>query len=161
MKVLVVNSGSSSVKYRLFDGQATVAKGLVERIGEDGGQAPDHEAALGPVLDSLDLTELAAVGHRVVHGGDRFTQATVGDDDVVATIELLPQDGAAAASTAAVTVPAHGTASVPASLWATAPGSALLVRSAGGPLVALAASSTDRPGGAFALALGVPVPRST
>lgn len=84
-----------------------------------------------------------------------------GDTEVVATIEVLPQEGAAAASPATVMVPAHSAASVPASLWATAPGSALLVRSAGGPLVALAASSTDAPGGAFALALGVPVPRST
>ena len=45
-RVLVLNSGSSSVKYRLFDGTATVAKGLIERIGEPGGAAPDHRAAL-------------------------------------------------------------------------------------------------------------------
>ena len=89
MKILVLNSGSSSVKYRLFDGTETLAKGLIERIGESGGDAGDHEAALQQVMGSVDLKGLGAVGHRVVHGGSEFGQATVVDDEVYATIERL------------------------------------------------------------------------
>ena len=89
MKILVLNSGSSSVKYRLFDGPRTLAKGLVERIGESGGDASDHEAALQQVMASIDLAGLGAVGHRVVHGGSEFGQATVIDDEVFAVIERL------------------------------------------------------------------------
>lgn len=89
MRVLVLNTGSSSVKYRLFSDERTIAKGLVERIGEDGGDAPDHESALRRILDETDLEGLAAVGHRVVHGGSEFTGPTLIDDDVVATIERL------------------------------------------------------------------------
>ena len=88
-RVLVLNTGSSSIKYRLFDGSATVAKGLIERIGEPGGDAPDHRGALQRVMDELDLTGLVAVGHRVVHGGPEFSAATVIDDEVVARIEAL------------------------------------------------------------------------
>jgi acetate kinase len=86
-RVLVLNSGSSSVKYRLFDGSETVAKGLLEKIGESGGDAPDHRAALQQIMDAVDLDGLAAVGHRVVHGGARFDRPTMIDDDVVADIE--------------------------------------------------------------------------
>jgi acetate kinase len=89
MKILVLNTGSSSVKYRLFDGTTTVAKGLIERIGESGGDASDHEAALQRVMASLDLEGLAAVGHRVVHGGSEFADATVIDDEVFTVIEQL------------------------------------------------------------------------
>jgi len=88
-RVLVLNSGSSSVKYRLFDGSATVAKGLIERIGEAGGAAPDHRAALQQIMDAIDLDGLAAVGHRVVHGGAGFTGPTLLDDEVVAQIEAV------------------------------------------------------------------------
>ncbi|BCJ54372.1 acetate kinase [Actinoplanes sp. NBRC 14428] len=138
MKILVLNCGSSSVKYRLFDddpagasssaaasspaaaGSAassspaagaasspaagpgasspaaagsgaavTLAKGLIERIGEAGGDAADHTEALQRVMESVDISGLGAVGHRVVHGGSRFGSATVIDDDMVATIEDL------------------------------------------------------------------------
>ena len=89
MKVLVLNTGSSSVKYRLFDGSDTVAKGLVEKIGESGGDARDHTAALRSIMDELDLDGLGAVGHRVVHGGSEFARATVIDDEVVAAIDRL------------------------------------------------------------------------
>ena len=89
MKMLVLNCGSSSVKYRLFDGSSTLAKGLIERIGEEGGEAGDHEAALQQVMAAVDLEGLGAVGHRVVHGGERFARATVVDDEVVAAIEEL------------------------------------------------------------------------
>jgi acetate kinase len=90
-RVLVLNCGSSSVKYRLFDGADTVAKGLVERIGEPRGSASDHEAALRSVMSRLDLDGLAAVGHRVVHGGIRFSAPTLVDDEVVIAVrELIP-----------------------------------------------------------------------
>ncbi|GLY98938.1 acetate kinase [Actinoplanes sp. NBRC 103695] len=88
--ILVLNTGSSSVKYRLFSAELeTVAKGLVERVGEDGGDAPDHESALRSIMSELDLDDLQAVGHRVVHGGAEFTGPTVIDDEVVAAIERL------------------------------------------------------------------------
>lgn len=100
--VLVLNSGSSSVKYAVLepDSGALVAEGIVERIGEDveqGGVA-DHAAAMQVVFDSLaddghdlDRLGLAAVGHRVVHGGPDLYQPTVVDDALVARLrELAP-----------------------------------------------------------------------
>ncbi|MFC9061167.1 acetate kinase [Streptomyces sp. NPDC057074] len=113
-RVLVLNSGSSSVKYQLLDmrGGDRLAVGLVERIGEEtarlkhtpaggesrewSGSIPDHESALKAVAAELakdglglDSPELAAIGHRVVHGGRRFTEPTVIDDAVLAEIERL------------------------------------------------------------------------
>lgn len=88
-RVLVINSGSSSLKYRLIDvaDERTLAAGLVERIGEQSPladeSAPDHTAAFGLMLERLkghgvDLGEpLAAIGHRVVHGGERFVEPTL------------------------------------------------------------------------------------
>ncbi|MEV0279132.1 acetate kinase [Streptomyces sp. NPDC050610] len=114
--VLVLNSGSSSVKYQLLDmaDSARLATGLVERIGEEtsrlthsplatGGakrerERPiaDHDEALRAVTEELaadglglDSPELAAIGHRVVHGGQRFSGPTVIDRDVLAEIERL------------------------------------------------------------------------
>jgi acetate kinase len=98
-RVLVLNSGSSSVKYQLLEmaGGAgdRLASGIVERIGEVP-EIPDHSAALKKVADELaaqglglDSPELAAVGHRVVHGGTRFTEPTLITDEVVAAIERL------------------------------------------------------------------------
>ncbi|SEF92717.1 acetate kinase [Actinacidiphila yanglinensis] len=96
-RVLVLNSGSSSVKYQLVDmaDGTRLASGLVERIGEEGGVA-DHAEALRQVARDLtgkglglDSPELAAVGHRVVHGGTRFTEPTLITDEVVAEIEEL------------------------------------------------------------------------
>lgn len=115
-RVLVLNSGSSSVKYQLLDmaDGTRLAVGLVERIGEETsrlkhtpltggggsrertGPIADHEAALKAVAEELssdglglDSPELAAIGHRVVHGGLRFTAPTVVDDAVLAEIERL------------------------------------------------------------------------
>ncbi|WP_329141120.1 acetate kinase [Streptomyces sp. NBC_01476] len=94
---MVLNSGSSSVKYQLLEmtDHSRLASGLVERIGEEGGVA-DHAAALRQVSAELrgqglglDSPELAAVGHRVVHGGTRFTAPTLITDDVLAGIEQL------------------------------------------------------------------------
>jgi acetate kinase len=90
-RILVINCGSSSVKYRLYDGTSVVDDGKVERIGEADAGPPDHEAALSGVLKRLDLTGLAAVGHRVVHGGSEFAAPTLIDDAVAAAIrELIP-----------------------------------------------------------------------
>ena len=88
-RVLVLNSGSSSVRYRLFDGDDVITKGHIERIGESGGDAADHDEALQILMDRVDLHGLAAVGHRVVHGGERFTTSTVVNDEVLAAIEEL------------------------------------------------------------------------
>ncbi len=89
--VLVVNSGSSSLKYQLrSSGGERLEAGSIERIGDGG-----HDAALTQVLQRLDdarpavLESLAAVGHRVVHGGTRYTTATLVDDDVERGIEEL------------------------------------------------------------------------
>ncbi len=113
-RVLVLNAGSSSVKYQLIDmlDGARLASGLVERIGERGGRlrhtprsgparesasaCADHAAALKAVAEELaadglglDSPELAAIGHRVVHGGRRFTAPTVITDEVLREIRRL------------------------------------------------------------------------
>jgi acetate kinase len=92
MKVFVVNSGSSSIKYQLVDldtGEATVS-GLIERIGEPGGEASDHTEGMRQVLNHLGSDrEFVAVGHRVVHGGPRFTEATLITDEVEREIDEL------------------------------------------------------------------------
>ena len=94
-RVLVVNSGSSSLKYAVVeaDSGTVIADGIVERIGdgvEDGG-VPDHAAALQVVFDELadDMAGLVAVGHRVVHGGPDIYRPTLVDDVLIAKIEEL------------------------------------------------------------------------
>jgi acetate kinase len=88
--VFVLNAGSSSIKYTVLavESGTLVADGIVERIGVPGG-VPDHATALARVLAEIGDTAIDAVGHRVVHGGERFTDATVIDDDVEAAIEQL------------------------------------------------------------------------
>ncbi|MDR7251322.1 acetate kinase [Nocardioides sp. BE266] len=112
-RVLVLNAGSSSLKYRLLDGStgAAEASGSVERIGESNGKLThavggedhteerpiaDFEDALRSALDAfdthgpaLDPGSLAAVGHRVVHGGDLFAEPVVVDDRLLETVEDL------------------------------------------------------------------------
>ncbi|MGC5021571.1 acetate/propionate family kinase [Micromonospora sp. DT47] len=88
-RVLVLNCGSSSVKYRLYDGETVRDKGTVERVGEPGGGPADHATAVREILDRLDLGGLVAVGHRVVHGGRKFSQPVLIDDGVFAAIEEL------------------------------------------------------------------------
>ncbi|SCL66206.1 acetate kinase [Micromonospora citrea] len=90
-RVLVLNCGSSSVKYRLFDGDRVLGKGTVERVGEPGGGPAHHDAAVRQILAGLDLAGLTAVGHRVVHGGKRFGEPVLVDDAVLAAIrDLIP-----------------------------------------------------------------------
>ncbi|WP_293911730.1 acetate kinase [Deinococcus sp.] len=88
--VLVLNAGSSSLKYQLYGaGGARHASGLIERIGE-GGSDPDHAAALVRVLAELPATvTVQAVGHRVVHGGEAFREATVITPKVIQAIQDL------------------------------------------------------------------------
>ncbi|MGR6321884.1 acetate kinase [Micromonospora soli] len=88
-RVLVLNCGSSSVKYRLYDGEEVRDNGKIERVGEPGGGPADHETAVREIIDRLDLGGLSAVGHRVVHGGRRFSTPTLIDDRVFAAIEDL------------------------------------------------------------------------
>jgi acetate kinase len=91
-EVFVVNSGSSSIKYQLVDVEtgAAIVGGLIERIGEPGSKAKDHTAGMKIALDALgDGHDIAAVGHRVVHGGTVFTEATVITAAVQKQIEKL------------------------------------------------------------------------
>jgi acetate kinase len=95
-RVLVLNTGSSSVKYQLRSDGERLASGMVERIGEPGSPVAGHEAALEIVAAELaqrglglDSQELAAIGHRVVHGGTIFTEPTLITDEVVKKIEEL------------------------------------------------------------------------
>ena len=90
-RVLVVNAGSSSLKYEVLDVEAGVAalSGAVERIGVAGSGVPDHTAAIAGVLEQLDAESIDAVGHRIVHGGSVFAQATVIDDAVETEIDRL------------------------------------------------------------------------
>ena len=113
MNILVINCGSSSLKYQLIDSETEVALavGICERIGIDGRlnhtpnggekvvieQAmPDHEVAIRMVLDALtnenygvikNLDEIDAIGHRLVHGGEKFTKSVIIDDEVIAGVE--------------------------------------------------------------------------
>jgi acetate kinase len=90
-RVLVLNSGSSSVKYAVVepDSGAMLADGIVERIGE--GEVPDHAAALHVVFDELadDTAGVIAVGHRVVHGGPDLYRPTLVDRALIAKLEAL------------------------------------------------------------------------
>jgi acetate kinase len=99
MNVLVLNCGSSSIKYQLFDmpDGTALAKGGVARIGEDGADsAPDHHAAVARMLEELtdpvagviaSVAEIDACGHRVVHGGEACSGSRRIDDELVALIE--------------------------------------------------------------------------
>jgi acetate kinase len=89
--ILVLNCGSSSIKYRLFDDDlAEVDRGLIERIGEPGGPA-SHREALHSAADRLrlDSPQLRAIGHRMVHGGSRFVRPTLLTAEVIAAVEEL------------------------------------------------------------------------
>ena len=114
MNILVINCGSSSLKFQLIDSdtEKCIAKGLCERIGIDGSRIsytpaggekeekvtpmPDHKEAIRLVLEALtnektgvvkSLDEIGAVGHRVVHGGEKFAESTLITDDVLKAVE--------------------------------------------------------------------------
>lgn len=114
MNVLVINCGSSSLKFQLInsDTEAVLAKGLCERIGIEGSRIvyqpaggekettespmPSHTQAIQLVLDALvneksgvigSLGEIGAVGHRLVHGGEKFASSTIITDEVIAAVE--------------------------------------------------------------------------
>lgn len=86
MRILVLNAGSSSLKYQLVEPESGTheASGNVQGLGVGG---RSHEEALGEVLAGLGDATIDAVGHRVVHGGERFHDATLIDDEVIAAIE--------------------------------------------------------------------------
>lgn len=92
MLILALNCGSSSVKYKLYHWEKyeTLTKGVVERIGEQ--ECPDHKTALKQIIAALsgvinDLNEISAIGHRVVHGGEKFKSSVRIDDEVLAAIK--------------------------------------------------------------------------
>ena len=114
MKILVINTGSSSLKYQLInaENEKVLAKGLCERIGIDNSflkhtdtegnstviekDMYNHKIAIQMVIEALvdseigvigDMAEIAAVGHRVVHGGEKFHDSVLIDDDVIKAIE--------------------------------------------------------------------------
>lgn len=114
MKILVINAGSSSIKYQLIDmtDESLLAKGMCDRIGIAGGnfkhsvpgretykidiQMKDHEEAVKLVIKTLtdptlgvisSMSEIGAVGHRVLHGGEKFSGSVLIDGDVIAAIE--------------------------------------------------------------------------
>ena len=114
MNILVINCGSSSLKFQLIDSESEkcIAKGNCERIGIDGSfityapaggekeknvvDIPNHKEGIRLVLQALtnektgvvkDLSEIGAVGHRVVHGGEKFSEATLINDEVIKAIE--------------------------------------------------------------------------
>lgn len=116
--IFVVNCGSSSIKYQLLnmDGEQVLAKGLIERIGMEGSvlkhtptgkytvdisaEIPDHSIGIQMALDALtneeygvihSMDEIDAVGHRVVHGGERFTDSVLISDDVLNGIEACAE----------------------------------------------------------------------
>lgn len=117
MNILVINAGSSSLKYQLVDFNANkvLARGLCERVGSDNSfhkhgvddneivhETPlrDHEEAMQLVLSTLtegenaaisSLSEIGAVGHRIVHGGEYFKESAMIDDDVIAKIDKLAE----------------------------------------------------------------------
>ena len=93
MLVLVINSGSSSLKYQVRDTAhgELLAKGIIERIGEEA--VPDHGAALEELSrllpEALGGRRIDAVGHRVVHGGERFSEPVLINNEIVRSIERL------------------------------------------------------------------------
>lgn len=117
LNILVINAGSSSLKYQLVNiaTHKVVAKGLCERVGTEESShkhgiddnefvyelpLPDHTAAVQVVLDVLskgpnavihDMSEIAAVGHRVVHGGEYFEKSALIDEDVISKIDELAE----------------------------------------------------------------------
>lgn len=116
MKILVINSGSSSLKYKLFNmkKESVVAKGLIQRIGIEGSyleyengndeeividkEIPNHKVGIELLIETLlskdhgvlnDMDEIGAVGHRIVHGGETFSKSTLLDDEAIKKLEKV------------------------------------------------------------------------
>jgi acetate kinase len=114
MKILVINTGSSSLKYQLIDmeNESVLAKGLCDRIGIDNSfikhtktgndtividvDLTNHKSAIKKVMEVLtgketgvisDMSEISAVGHRIVHGGEKFHESVIIDEDVIQAIK--------------------------------------------------------------------------
>ena len=87
MRILVINSGSSSIKYKLFDMPAArlVSKGAIDHIGEEGSKFRDHYSGLKIILD--EIKSVQAVGHRVVHGAEKFKRPVIVDQNVIKGIK--------------------------------------------------------------------------
>jgi acetate kinase len=87
MKILVINSGSSSIKYKLFDmpKEALLSKGVIEHIGEPHSAVADHYTGLKKILESVD--GVSAVGHRVVHGAESFRKPALINSSVLNKIK--------------------------------------------------------------------------
>lgn len=87
MNILVINSGSSSIKYKLFDmpGKALLSKGIIEHIAEKGSKVKNHQEGLKLVLGKVKSVDL--VGHRVVHGAESFTKPVLVNDNVIRQIK--------------------------------------------------------------------------
>ena len=97
MIILALNCGSSSVKYQLYswEERRVITKGMIERIGQE---YPDHKTALEQIIDKLttgssavlkSLSEISAVGHRVVHGGEKFKSSVLIDAEVLEAIKSV------------------------------------------------------------------------
>lgn len=84
MKILVLNCGSSSVKYQVIE---TATKQKI--VDDDIQRVTDHAAAIQAILNKIDLTEIKAVGHRVVHGGEKFQHSVLVDDQVLAEMDKI------------------------------------------------------------------------
>lgn len=86
MKILVINGGSSSIKYKFFDmpQESLISKGLIEHIGEEGSRIKNHRAGLKIILEKINCVSL--VGHRVVHGGEEFRKPVIIDNAVIRKI---------------------------------------------------------------------------
>ena len=113
MKILSVNAGSSSLKFQLFEmpSKEVLISGVFERIGLDNGiytikvngekikhekDMKDHSEAVKILIDELlgnniisSLDEINGVGHRLVHGGEKYSQSVIIDDDVIKTVDKL------------------------------------------------------------------------
>ena len=122
MKILVINCGSSSLKYQLIDmdGEKVLCKGLCERIGMESSMIthdanghkattpaifPTHTEAFAEVVKKMttgegkcidDVSEISAIGHRVVHGGEKFKASCLITDEVINTIRELSPPGSSA-----------------------------------------------------------------
>jgi hypothetical protein len=147
-----VEPGPAAIRLFTIDGAPAVA--AVRALGPD----EDLGATGGAVRTAASWLVLPATA-----GTSPTPGAVVVNDqdvDVTVTAELLPPDGGTAAAPVTLQVPSHSAAAVPPELWASAPGAAMLIRTDGGALVALAGSTSEGARGerAFALSMGVPLP---